>query len=115
MPTISTRPWSDFSAADYSVEQYARACLVQMPGADPGTKEAYKLPVREPGGALNRNAVHAAAGALAGARGGVDMPAMMKAKAARALMRLYSQLGEEPPESLVSLAANSAIRSMAGR
>lgn len=111
---ISNKPWSDFSDADYSVEQLRRACLIDM-GGDPQAKSNYKLRVREPDGTLNRNGVHAAASVLAGGRGGVDAPPAMRAKAARALIRLYGELGEEPPESLVGVAANQAIRRMAGR
>jgi len=41
-----------------------------------------KFPVREPDGTLNGNAVHAAAAALAGARGGVKASPEKKHKAA---------------------------------
>lgn len=97
---ISEEPWSKWSASDYSIEQWRRACLITMPGGDPQSKATYKLPVRTPTGAVNRAGVHAAAAALAGARGGVDAPADQKAKAKRALRGLYSQLKEEPPDSL---------------
>lgn len=113
MASISTSAWN-FSEADYSIEQLRRACLINM-GGDPAVKSNYKLPVRTPDGALNRNAIHAAAAALAGARGGVDAPGPLKAKAARALLGMYRQMGDEPPESLVAMASNSAMRQMAGR
>jgi HK97 family phage prohead protease len=100
----SNRPWSDFSAADYSPEQWRRACLIDTGQGDPGSKDRYKLPVREPSGTLNRNGVHAAASALAGGRGGVQADPGQKRKAARALVRFYGTLGEDPPESLTSLA-----------
>jgi hypothetical protein len=67
-------------------------------------KDKCKLPVKEPGGTYNRNGIHAAAGALAGARGGVQAPAAEKKKAARKLVRLYREMDEEPPESLRRLA-----------
>lgn len=96
----SDKPWSNFSSSDYTIEQWRRACLLKMPGGDPESKSTYKLPVKEPTGALNRNGVHAAAAALAGARGGVDAPAEAKARARAKLRGLYRQLGEEVPDSL---------------
>jgi hypothetical protein len=106
---VSDKPWSQFSASDYSIEQWRRACLLKMPGGDPNAKSTYKLPVREPGGALNRNGVHAAAAALAGARGGVNAPAEAKAAAKRKLRGLYRQLGEDPPESLAADLAGDSV------
>lgn len=103
---VSDKPWGQFSAADYaSTSAYCDACLIDLnsPGADK-TQSNCKLPVREPGGAVNKNALAAAAAALAGARGGVDAPAPMKAKAARALMRLYGMADMEPPEMLRRMA-----------
>jgi hypothetical protein len=99
---VSDKPWSQFTAADYTIEQWRRACLLKMPGGDPDSKSTFKLPVREPNGTLNRNGVHAAAAALAGARGGVDAPAGAKEAARRKLRGLYRQLGEEAPESLAA-------------
>jgi len=98
---ISNKPWGQFSESDYTPEQWVRACLIHL--ADDLVKVNHKLPVREPDGTLNRNGVHAAA-ALAGARGGVDAPPEKKRAAARALIRLYRELEEDPPESLRRLA-----------
>lgn len=98
--TISTRPWSDFKESDYDDEQWIRACILDR-GVDAGTpKQRYSLPVREPSGVLNKNGVHAAAGALAGARGGIKAIPEQKAAARKKLARLYSVLDEEVPESL---------------
>lgn len=105
MPT-SDKSWGSISESDYKdAEAFCKACLIDLnePGK-PKTKTACKLPIREPGGALNRNAVHAAAAALAGARGGVDAPLAEKRKAARKLLSLYAELKEEPPESIKRLA-----------
>jgi len=99
---ISNKPWGQFSESDYTPEQWVRACLIHL--ADDLVKVNHKLPVREPDGTLNRNGVHAAAAALAGARGGVDAPPEKKRAAARALIRLYRELEEDPPESLRRLA-----------
>jgi len=102
---VSNKPWSQFSQADYTPEQWRRACLIHMdPESD--NKADHKLPVREPDGTLNRNGVHAAAAVLAGARGGVDASPEQKRAAARKLIRLYAEIGEEPPESLKRLAGD---------
>ena len=62
-----------------------------------------KLPVAEFSGGsitINRNGVHAAAAALAGGRGGVDLPAADMAAAKRRLRGLYRRLKEDAPDSL---------------
>ncbi len=102
---ISDKPWGQVSESDYKdPESFCAACLIDLnESGKPKTKDKCKLPIREPGGALNRNAVHAAAAALAGARGGVQAPSEEKRKAAKKLMRLYRELKEEPPESLKRL------------
>lgn len=103
---ISDRPWGDVSESDYKdAAAFCAACLIDLnePGKEK-VKGNCKLPYKEPGGAVNRNGVHAAAAALAGARGGVQAPADVKRTAARKLLRLYSELDEEPPESLRRLA-----------
>ena len=97
---ISEKPWSSYTEADYTIEQWHSACLVHLHEGPPTSKSQCKLPVKTPNGALNRNGVHAAAAALAGARSPLQAPPEQKAKAARALRRYYSQLGEEPPDSL---------------
>lgn len=102
---ISNKPWSDFTAADYSPEEYCAASLIdENPSGERKTKDRCRLPVREPGGSLNRAAVHAAAAVLAGGRGGVDAPPAKKRAAARRLLTFYGELDEEPPESLRRLA-----------
>lgn len=97
---VSEKAWSEFTKADYTIEQWHFACLIHLHEGDPTSKSECKLPVKTPNGALNRNGVHAAAAALAGARGGVEAPEEEKTKAAAALRRYYSQLDEDPPESL---------------
>lgn len=104
---VSNRPWSQVTVADYpDAGTYCDACLINEntgPRAD-WSKDRCKLPVREPGGDLNRNAVHAAAAVLAGARGGVDAPATLRRRAARTLTRLYRQLDETAPDTLRRMA-----------
>jgi len=97
---ISEKPWSDYTEADYSIEQWHSACLVHQHTGAPTSKSQCKLPVKTPNGALNRNGVHAAAAALAGARSPLKASSEQKASAANALRRYYSQLGEKPPPSL---------------
>jgi hypothetical protein len=98
---ISEQPWSNWTKADYTLEQWHAACLIHTHDGAPTSKSQCKLPVKTPDGTLNRNGVHAAAAALAGARGGLKgVSADQKDKAAAALRRYYSQLDEEPPESL---------------
>lgn len=98
---VSTRPWSDFTAADYTPEQWRAACLIDKGTGDPDSKDRYALPVREPNGALNANGVHAAAGRIGQVTG---VSPEKKAAAARALVRLYGQLKGDPPDDLKKLA-----------
>lgn len=102
---VSEKPWSTFTAADYTLEQWHAACLVHEHTGPPTAKAQCKLPVREPDGTLNRNGVHAAAAALAGARGGVKASAEQKRRAARALLRLYRELDEIPPDAVRRIAS----------
>lgn len=105
---VSDKPWSDFSAADYTPAQWHRACVIHdHPAGVPDDKESCKLPIREPDGTLNRNAVHAAASVLAGGRGGVQASPEDKAKAARAVLAAYRAIGDDPPDSLTAAAGKS--------
>lgn len=97
---VSDKPWSDFSQADYSLEQWKKACVVH-PDADSDVKSDYKLPIREPNGTLNRNAVHAAAGRVH------QLDDASKSKAAKTLLTAYKTLQEDPPTALTELAGKS--------
>jgi uncharacterized protein len=100
----SDTPWSNFTQADYSPQQWARACLIDTENGDKDSKDRYKLPVREPSGAVNRNAVHAAAGRFNQVE---DVPPDKKLQAARKLITLYrTDLAETPPDSLMSAAGD---------
>lgn len=103
---VSNKAWGQINASDYAdADAYCKACLIDLnPAGQDKVQANCKLPVYEPGGALNRNAVHAAAGALAGARGGVQAPSAVRRKSARSLVRLYRELDEEPPEAVRRLA-----------
>lgn len=85
---------------------FCQVCLIDEneSGAEK-VKAKCKLPVRaQPGGPVNVNAMHAAAAALAGARGGVSASSEKKTSAARKLKRLYAEAGEEAPDSLKRMA-----------
>ena len=104
---VSTKPWSAYTAADYTPQQYKAACLVDTGEGDPLSKGRYKLPVRTPGGALNVNGVMAAGASLAGSRGGVNISQDLKVSAAKKLIPLYKKVGKEPPDSVLKLAGRS--------
>jgi HK97 family phage prohead protease len=94
----------DGSPARFTDDQYKRSALFCRGGGDP-PKADCSLPVLEPDGTLNTNALGAAAAALAGARGGVrGASPQQKASAARKLIRYYNAAGLEPPASLIALA-----------
>lgn len=98
---ISEKPWSSFTEADYTLEQWHRACLIHQHQGTPTSKNQCKLPVRTPNGVLNRNGVHSAAAALAGARTPINATSEEKSKAAKALIKFYGDLNEKPPASLM--------------
>jgi len=109
----SDKPWEQFTAADYTPEQWARACLIDTGEGNATAKSRHKLPVREPDGTVNRAGAHAAAGILAGARGGVDATPEQKAAAAKTLVKIYkSDLAEDPPGSLLKAAGMAAASAL---
>ena len=95
--TVSDKPWSDFSQADYSDEQWFAATVLHKNG-DSRAKSDNGLPIREPSGTLNRNGVHAAAARF----NQVDAPAAAKASAKAALRGAYKAIGEEPPDVIAN-------------
>jgi HK97 family phage major capsid protein/HK97 family phage prohead protease len=104
VPSVTDKPW-DGSSSRFTDQEYARSCVLDRGASVSNAKERYSLPVREPDGTLNRNAVHAAAQRIAQ----VSAPGDVVAAAARALVALYRQLGEQPPESLAKLAGAAAV------
>jgi hypothetical protein len=111
---VSERPWSDYTEADYTLAQWHNACLIHQHQGPPTSKSQCKLPVKTPNGALNRNGVHAAAAALAGARSELKATPEEKAKARVALRRYYSQLDETPPDSLAQSAIDHILERHGG-
>lgn len=103
MATFSDAAW-DGSASRFTPEQWRASTLIDTGEGDPASKDRYKLPVREPSGAVNRNAIHAAAAALAGGRGGVQASPAAKRAAARKLKALYAEMKEDCPPSILRMA-----------
>jgi HK97 family phage prohead protease len=102
----TSKAW-DGSAARFTDEQYQRSTLFCRPGDGP-PKERCSLPVLEPDGTLNVNALGAAAAALSGGRTPLaNVTAAIKATAARKLIRYYNQAGMEPPQGLRQLAGSA--------
>jgi HK97 family phage prohead protease len=97
---VSRSPWNG-AAARFTDEQYQRSALICRPGDDP-PKTRCSLPVLEPNGDINANALGAAAGRLNQVTG---ITPAMRASAARKLLRLYRQCDMEPPEMLRAMAA----------
>lgn len=63
MAATTSKPWNG-SASRFTDQQYEASCIVKR-----GNKTDSKLPVKEPDGTINCNAVAAAKAAVAGARG----------------------------------------------
>lgn len=103
---FSSGAWSS-PKSDLEAGAYCSVCLIDTnaKGAEK-IKDNCKLPVRKtPGGPVNKNAVHAAAAALAGARGGMKgVAASDRRKAANKIIRLYREMGETAPESVYRIA-----------
>ena len=102
---VSNASW-DGSASNYAdAAAYCAVSLIDTNAPGAAKIEANcKLPVKEPGGAVNRNAVHAAAAALAGGRGGVNASPADKKAAAKRLVSLYGQIGDPVPPSIKRMA-----------
>ncbi len=90
---VVTRPWDD-SVARFTDDEYQRSCLVERAGE-------WLLPILEPNGDLNVNAMREAATKLS--RSSMDIE--LKAKAARRLVRYYRMAGEEAPAYLKATAS----------
>jgi hypothetical protein len=101
---LSTKPWGDYTEADYTIEQWHNACLIHQHSGPPTSKAQCKLPVKTPSGALNRDGCIAAAGALAGARSPLKASSEEKSAAAKALIRYYGQFDMKPTPMMMSLA-----------
>ncbi len=104
------RAWDGSAGRWETAERYCSACLIDLnPKGKKKVKDLCHLPVKEPSGETNRNAVHAAAGGRGIARL-KGVPAAAKKKAARALVRLYGRMGEVAPESVYRIAGERRPR-----
>lgn len=99
---ISDAPW-DGAASRFTDEQYERSCVLdrkvcggEMMEMSP--KQRCSLPIKEPGGEINRNAVHAAAARISQVEACPEAISAAKSK----LRSAYKAMGEEPPDSLRS-------------
>lgn len=103
--SISEKPW-DGSASRFTPEEWYRSTLIHL-SSDKEKKSDHKLPILEPGGALSRAGVHAAAARV----NQVDAPGDKVASAKRALRGAYAKLNEEVPDvlkaSVISLVASA--------
>lgn len=88
MAAFSDKPW-DGSEGRFTIEQWRRSTLIDTGEGDPDTKGRYKLPVREPDGTINRNAIRNALARI----GQTQAPASEKAKALSRLQALKKQAG----------------------
>jgi HK97 family phage prohead protease len=95
---VVRKPW-DGSPARFTDEEYQRSCLIDR-GGDAPVKDRCSLPVLEPNGDVNANALASAAGRL----GQVAASQAMKAAAARKLMRYYRMADMTPPASMTKMA-----------
>jgi len=103
---VTDKSWDGSPSKYPNTNSFCSACLIDTnkPGEDK-VQANCKLPIREPNGDINKNALGAASAALAGARGGLkDVSPADKKKAARALMKAYSEAQMPPPPSLKNMA-----------
>ena len=100
----SDKPWDGAASGYASTEAYCAACVLDLnPPGTPGekkTQDQCHLPVFEPGGALNKNALSAAAGRLMQTKVSPDD----KKAAARKLKRLYAEAKMDVPDSVKRVA-----------
>lgn len=98
----STKPWSDFTQADYTPAQWKEACLIV--DGDGSTKAQCQLPVKEPDGTYNVNGISAAASRIDQVKTDGDSVA----DAAGALADLYGKMGKDVPPEVAKLSQRSA-------
>lgn len=94
----SDAPWNG-SPSRFTDAQYEAAAAACGPAGEGTVKERCFLPHHEPGGALNVNGLHSSAQRASSLKG--RSPAAV-AKAKTHLRAHYSQVGEEPPDSIAA-------------
>lgn len=117
---VTDKAWDGSSSNYEDADAYCSACLIDSnpSGADKKV-DLCKLPVKEPNGDINRNAVHNAAARFNQLSGVSEEE---KRSAARKLLSIYrNDLHEEPPQVLKSAGGTTSkemsanIRRAAGR
>ena len=101
--SVSEEPW-DGSASRFTPEQWRKATILHV--CDGEEKSCHKLPIREPGGALSRAGVHAAAARI----NQVDASPEQISAAKGHLRGAYKELGEEPPDVVKASADIEAFK-----
>jgi len=102
---VSNTPWNP-SRGDYTAQQWARACLIDTEQGSADSKDRYKLPYRDPSGAVNRTGVQDAVASINHLEG---VSTEKRAAAARTLVAVYrNELKEDPPEGLSSMGERAA-------
>lgn len=97
--SVTDKPWNG-DEARFTDEQYRRAAAACDPASKGTTKATCFLPHHEPGGVINRNGVHAAAGRLASLSG--RSPDAVATAKAHLRSHYTKDLKEDPPDSLMS-------------
>lgn len=102
---ISSVPWDGSASRWYDAQSYAKSCLIVRKTSGELTKDDCSLPIREPNGDINKNALGAALGALNGARGGIKGVSPQERKsAAKKLLSAYNEAKLDVPDSLKKMA-----------
>jgi hypothetical protein len=104
---FTSQAWDGSATRWPDAASYADSCLINLNTGPRSqwTKGKCKLPVQEPNGDYNVNAVHAAAAALAGGRGGVAAPPAAKKAAAKKLVTLYGRMHADAPPAIKQMAS----------
>lgn len=101
----TSKAWDGSASRWPDTDSFCKSSLIdENPDGQNKVQSLCKLPVYEPNGDLNVNAVHAAAASLAGGRGGVKASPASKKAAARKLVKIYGQLQEDVPDSIKNMA-----------
>lgn len=105
--SVVNKPWDGSASRWPDTTSYCKSCLIDLnePGKDK-VQSLCKLPIKEPNGDINSNALGAAAGALNGARNSLKgVPAAAKKAAARKLRAAYGEAKMDVPDSLKNMAS----------
>jgi hypothetical protein len=86
--------WDGSASRWPDADSYCACCLIdENPPGKPKSKSLCHIPVKDPGGKVNPDALGPALAALNGARGGTKASSGAKAAARAKLMRLRSAAG----------------------